>query len=93
MPKPDRIEEIIDQVLTILNERKVSPEEGFRVAEEILFSSMEGMAKLHNVSVEEIQVKMAESLMGGHKEPPNRGFQIGKGHGWIGNPKAITENN
>jgi hypothetical protein len=93
MHNTDRIAEIVNQVLAVLNEKKVSPEEGFRVAEEILFASMEGMAKLHNVSVEEIQSKMAETMLGVQKEHSPRGFQIGKGHGWIGNPKTITENN
>jgi hypothetical protein len=93
MPNPDRITEIINQVLSVLNEKKVSPEEGFRVAEEILFASMEGLAKLHNVSVEEIQGKVIEGILGIPKENSPRGFRIGKGHGWIGNPKTITENN
>jgi len=85
--------EIINQVIAILNESKASPEEGFRVAEEILFSSMEKMAKLHNVSVEEIQGKVIEGILGVQKENSPRVFQIGKGHGWIGNPKTMTENN
>jgi hypothetical protein len=93
MPDPDRIDQIIKQIFTVLNESKISPEEGFMIAEEILFSSMERMAKIHNISVEEIQAKIAEHLLGGAKEPPARGFRIGQGHGWIGNPKAITENN
>ena len=93
MPNPDRITEIINKILTILNEQKVSPEEGFRVAEELLFASMEGFAKLHNVSVEEIQGKVIEGMLGIPKENSPRGFSIGKGHGWIGNPKTMTENN
>lgn len=93
MPNPDRITEIINQVLAVLNEKKVSPEEGFRVAEEILFASMEVMAKLHNVSIEEIQARLGESLLSGDKEISPKGFRIGQGHGWIGNPKSITENN
>jgi hypothetical protein len=93
MPNTDKTTEIINQVLAILNENKVSPEEGFRVAEEILFASMEGMAKLHNVSLEEIQARLGESLLSGAKEHQSKGFRIGQGHGWVGNSKTMTENN
>jgi hypothetical protein len=93
MPNPDRMDEIIKQIFTVLNEKKISPEEGLMIAEEILFSSMERMAKIHNISIEEIQARIAEHFLGGQKDTSKRVFKIGQGHGWIGNPKTLTENN
>jgi len=93
MPNPERIDEIIKQIFAVLNEKKISPEEGLMIAEEILFSSMERMSKIHNISLEEIQSRLAEHFLGGQKEPSKKIFKVGQGHGWIGNPKAMTENN
>jgi hypothetical protein len=92
-----KIDEIILKIFSLLNEQKVSPEEGFVVAEEILMSSMEKFAKIHGVSVDEIHAKLVDHISGGlrassgHKKQPT--YVVGQNRGWIGNPKTQTENN
>ena len=93
MPNQERIEEIMQEVFSLLNEKKVSPEEGFLVAEEILMTSMERYAKIHGVSPDEIHSRLLDHLIGRQKPAGKTVFMVGQNRGWIGNPKTQTENN
>jgi hypothetical protein len=91
IPNPSRMDALIGIIFEILNQEKVSPEEAFILAEEILASSLERLAKQNNLSVEELREKIAKSLM--HKSPSQPRIGIGSNRGWVGNPKALRENN
>ena len=94
MPKQDRIEEIMLELFSLLNEKKVSPEEGFLIAEEILMTSMERYAKQNNVSPDEVHSKLLDHLIGEKQKSHQRSvYVVGQNRGWIGNPKSQTENN
>lgn len=94
MPKQDRIEEIMLELFSLLNEKKVSPEEGFLIAEEILMTSMERYAKQNNVSPDEVHSKLLDHLIGGKQKSHQKSvYVVGQNRGWIGNPKSQTENN
>jgi len=94
MPKQDRIQEIMSELFSLLNEKKVSPEEGFLIAEEILMTSMERYARLNNVSPDEIHNKLVDHLTVGKQKSSQRVvYVVGQNRGWIGNPKSQTENN
>ncbi len=91
IPKPARVDQLIGIIFEVLNQEKVSPEEAFMIAEEILASSLERLAKQNNLSVEELREKIAKSLY--HKSPPQPMIGIGSNRGWVGNSKALKENN
>lgn len=91
MPESTRLDDLIGQIFQVLNQEKVSPEEGFIIAEEILISSIQRLAKSNNLSVEELRQKLIERLTPQH--PSAKKLMIGSGRGWVGNPKTITENN
>jgi hypothetical protein len=104
MANHSRSEELMRQIFDFLNQQKISPEEGFFIAEEILLSSIERLAKLNNLSPEDIKLGILkfhqglEGLVSDHKtnhSPSERKipYIVGSGRGWIGNPSTLTEDN
>jgi hypothetical protein len=93
MPDQSRAEELIRIIFEVLNQQKVSPEEGFVIAEEILLSSVERLAKINNLSPEQVNNHLLKQA--GLQEAPTKKtpYIVGSGRGWIGNPNATTENN
>lgn len=101
MANHSRSEDLIKQIFEFLNQQKISPEEGFFIAEEILLSSIERLAKLNNLNPEDIKTRILEFHQGLNIDPsPNhsppekkRPYIVGVGRGWIGNPNTLTEDN
>lgn len=99
MANHSRSEELIKQIFEFLNQQKVSPEEGFLIAEEILLSSVERFAKLNNLNPEDVKDRILGAHTGlnsnlDHPMPEKKKpYMVGSGRGWIGNPNATTENN
>ena len=91
MPDESRLDALISQIFEVLDQERVSPEEGLMIAEEILISSVERLAKSKKISLEQLQAKLAERFSPQHGEP--RKMMIGSNRGWIGNPKTMTEDN
>lgn len=93
----DKLENIIVEIFSVLNKNKISPEEGFYIAQEILATSIERFAKVNNIPIEDIQHKLIQIMSGsiqgpaGHKKPTV--YLVGQDRGWVGNPKALTEDN
>jgi len=99
MPDHSRSEDLIKEIFEFLNQKKVSPEEGFLIAEEILLSSVERFAKLNNINPEDVKDRILGFSSGlnpdfDHPTPERKNpYMVGSGRGWIGNPKTTTENN
>lgn len=97
MSDRSRDEELIKKVFDLLTQNKVSPKEGFFLAREIMFSSVEAYAKTNNLSPEDLLERIIhegfgsnlEVLASNKKEP----YIVGSGRGWVGNHNATTENN
>lgn len=91
MPDASRLDALINQIFKVLDEERVSPEEGLMIAEEILISSVERLAKSKKISLEELQAKLAERFSPQYAQPKR--MMIGSNRGWVGNPKTMTEDN
>lgn len=93
----DKLEQIVIEIFSVLNKNKVSPEEGFYIAQEILATSIERFAKTNNISIEDVQHKLIEMLTNSVSAPAGKKKQaiyvVGQDRGWVGNPNTLTEDN
>ncbi len=97
MDDEKRTSNLLDKVFQLLNEEKTSANEAFILAEEIILSAVERMAKDSNLSVEEIQQKLFGQLSQNSQQVKQRvhsgsELSFAKGRGWIGNVGS-NENN
>lgn len=93
----DKLEQIVIEVFSVLNKNKVSPEEGFYIAQEILATSIERFANTNNISIEDVQHRLIEMITSSVAAPAGKKkrsvYVIGQDRGWVGNPKTLTEDN
>jgi len=92
----NKLEEIIVEVFSVLNKNKVSPEEGFYIAQEIIATSIERFAKTNNISINDVQHRLIEMITSSAKTPASKKrstYVIGQDRGWVGNKNALTEDN
>jgi hypothetical protein len=92
----NKLEEIIVEVFSVLNKNKVSPEEGFYIAQEIIATSIERFAKTNNISINDVQHRLIEMITGSAANPTAKkraAYVIGQDRGWVGNKNALTEDN
>lgn len=92
----NKLEEIIVEVFSVLNKNKVSPEEGFYIAQEIIATSIERFAKTNNISINDVQHRLIEIITGSAANPASKKratYIIGQDRGWVGNKNALTEDN
>lgn len=93
----DKLQEIVIEVFSVLNKNKVSPEEGFYIAQEILATSIERFANINNISVDDIQNKLIQVMTNSVATPAERKkkavYIIGQDRGWVGNQNTLTEDN
>jgi hypothetical protein len=93
----DKLEEIVIEVFSVLNKNKVSPEEGFYIAQEILATSIERFAKTNNISIEDVRHKLIEVMTNSVAAPAAKKnkavYVIGQDRGWVGNQNTLTEDN
>lgn len=91
----ERITALIKKMFSLLNKENASTDEALVVAEEIMLSAIERLAKENNMTFEEVQERMygQPSKQQPKKQSVIDGLEIGAGRGWVGNAKALSENN
>jgi hypothetical protein len=101
----NKLQEVVIEVFSVLNKNKVSPEEGFYIAQEILATSIERFENTNNISIDDIKHKlindiknklidvMMNSVAAPAEKKKRAIYIVGQDRGWVGNQNTLTEDN